>query len=174
MYFDSFPKVEYSNVINGQKKVVTNILRRIATRQAIKNNLTFFSKYTIGGNESPENLAFDIYGDSELHWVILLTNDIYDRYHQWPMNNNQFLTYMSDRYTDANAIHHYEINQSSGNTTIKIDIGLDNTGHASATAITNFDYEEEKQNNLRQIKLLQESFVGQFVSEYRSLHKRVS
>ena len=90
MYFDSFPKVEYSNVINGEKKVVTNILRRIATRQAVKSNLTFFSKYTIGGNESPENLAFDLYGDAELHWVILLTNDIYDRYHQWPMNNNQF------------------------------------------------------------------------------------
>jgi len=90
------------------------------------------------------------------------------------MNNNQFLTYMSDRYTDANAIHHYEINQSSGNTTVKIDIGPDNTGHGSATAITNFEYEEEKQNNLRQIKLMQESFVGQFVSEYRSLHKRVS
>ena len=81
MYFDSFPKVEYSNVINGEKKVVTNILRRIATRQAIKNNLTFFSKYTIVGNQSPENLAFDLYGDAELHWVILLTNDIYDRYH---------------------------------------------------------------------------------------------
>ena len=172
MYFKSFPKVQYTNILDGEKHTVTNILRRIATRQAVKDELTFFTKYTIRGNESPENLAFDLYGDTELHWVILLTNDIYDRYHQWPMNNNQFLTFVNDKYADVNAVHHYEITQSSGDTTIKIDIGQDKTSHASATTVTNYEYEENRQNDLRQIKLLRENLVGQFVSEYISLHKR--
>ena len=160
MYFTSFPKVQYTNVLGGQKQTVTDILKRIAARQAVKNNATFFTKYRVRGNESPENLAFELYDDAELHWVILLTNDIYDRYHQWPMNNNQF-----------NAVHHYEITQSSGDTTIKIDIGQDNTDHPTATSVTNYEYEENRQDELRQIKLLRESFVGQFVSEYISLHK---
>ena len=123
------------------------------------------------GNESPENLAFELYNDAELHWVILLTNDIYDRYHQWPMNNNQFLAFVNDKYANTNAVHHYEITQSSGDTTIKIDIGQDNTDHPTATSVTNYEYEENRQDELRQIKLLRESFVGQFVSEYISLHK---
>jgi len=172
MYFKSFPKVQYTNILDGEKQTVTNILRRIATRQAVKDELTFFTKYTIRGNESPENLAFDLYNDAELHWVILLTNDIYDRYHQWPMNNNQFLTFVNDKYADVNAVHHYEITQSSGDTTIKIDIGQDNTDHPTATSVTNYEYEENRQNDLRQIKLLRENLVGQFVSEYISLHKR--
>ena len=159
MYFTSFPKVQYTNVLGGQKQTVTDILKRIAARQAVKNN------------ESPENLAFELYDDAELHWVILLTNDIYDRYHQWPMNNNQFLAFVNDKYANTNAVHHYEITQSSGDTTIKIDIGQDNTDHPTATSVTNYEYEENRQDELRQIKLLRESFVGQFVSEYISLHK---
>ena len=171
MYFTSFPKVQYTNILGGQKQTVTDILKRIAARQAVKNNATFFTKYRVRGNESPENLAFDLYNDAELHWVILLTNDIYDRYHQWPMNNNQFLTFVNDKYTDVNAVHHYEITQTSGDTTIKIDIGQDNTDHPTATSVTNYEYEENRQDELRQIKLLREDLVGQFVSEYISLHK---
>ena len=57
-----------------------------------------------------------------LHWVILLVNDIYDRYHQWPMNVNQFQSYITDKYDDVNAVHHYEISQKSGDTTEKINI----------------------------------------------------
>ena len=51
MYFKSFPKVQYTNILDGEKQTVTNILRRIATRQAVKDELTFFTKYTIRGNE---------------------------------------------------------------------------------------------------------------------------
>ena len=171
MYFELFPTIPYNNVENVEPKIVTNLLKRIGVRSVIKENTVAFTKYIVRGNETPENLAFEYYGDAELHWIILLTNDIHDRFHQWPMNVNQFQAYLGEKYTDANAVHHYEIEQTSGDTTIKINIGLDTTGHPSATAITNFEYEEDKQNALREIKLLNQSYVAQFVSDYGSLIK---
>ncbi len=85
------------------------------------------------------------------------------------MNNNQFLAYMNDKYTDQTATHHYEISQVSGDTTIKIDIGTDNTDHPAATAYTNYEYEEAIQDELRQIKLLDPRYIEPFVAEYEKL-----
>ena len=169
MYFDNFPLIAYDSVGDGETKVVTHLLKRVAIRSKVKTNVMLLNTYDIKGDETPEILADQLYNDSELHWVILLINDITDRYHQWPMNNNQFLAYMNDKYTDQTATHHYEISQVSGDTTIKIDIGTDNTDHPAATAYTNYEYEEAIQDELRQIKLLDPRYIEPFVAEYEKL-----
>ena len=171
MYFDLFPTIEYNNVGLTTTKTVTNILKRAAIRSAIKENRVIFTQYIIKGNETPESLAFDLYDDAELHWVILLSNDIYDRYHQWPMNVNQFLSYVGDKYSNPNGVHHYEISQTSGDTTVKINIGTTNADYPSATAITNIEYEEARQNKLRRIKILQPNQVATVTNEFASLMK---
>jgi hypothetical protein len=169
MYFDNFPLIAYDSVGDGETKVVTHLLKRVAIRSKVKTNVMLLNTYDIKGDETPEILADQLYNDSELHWVILLINDITDRYHQWPMNNNQFLAYMNDKYTDQTATHHYEISQVSGDTTIKIDIGTDNTDHPAATAYTNYEYEEALQDELRKIKILDPIYVERFVIEYEKL-----
>ena len=169
MYFDLFPTIEYKNEGLTTTKTVTNILKRAAIRSAIKENRVIFTQYIIKGNETPESLAFDLYDDAELHWVILLSNDIYDRYHQWPMNVNQFLSYVGDKYSNPNGVHHYEISQTSGDTTVKINIGTTNADYPSATAITNIEYEEARQNKLRRIKILQPNQVATVTNEFASL-----
>ena len=171
MYFNFFPTVDYVNVGQSNSKTVTNILKRAAIREVVKNNLAIYTKYIIKSGETPESVAFNVYGDAELHWVILLTNDIYDRYHQWPMNVNQFLAYVNEKYTNPNATHHYEISQSSGDTSVKIDIGSDNTDYPSATAVTNFEYEESRQDALRQIRLLNVAQVNKVVNDFSRLMK---
>ena len=171
MYFNFFPTVDYVNVGQSNSKTVTNILKRAAIREVVKDNLAIYTKYIIKSGETPESVAFNVYGDAELHWVILLTNDIYDRYHQWPMNVNQFLAYVNEKYTNPNATHHYEISQSSGDTSVKIDIGSDNTGYPSATAVTNFEYEESRQDALRQIRLLNVTQVNKVVNDFSRLMK---
>ena len=171
MYFDLFPTIEYKNVGLTTTKTVTNILKRAAIRSAIKENRVIFTQYIIKGNETPESLAFDLYDDAELHWVILLSNDIYDRYHQWPMNVNQFLSYVGDKYSNPNGVHHYEISQTSGDTTVKINIGTTNADYPSATAITNIEYEEARQNKLRRIKILQPNQVATVTNGFASLMK---
>ena len=171
MYFANFPVIPYDSVGNYDFKLVTNLLRRVAVRSKIKTNTLLFDTYDVNGGETPEMLADKLYDDPQLHWVILLVNDITDRYHQWPMNNNQFIAHINDKYSNVDATHHYEISQVSGDTTIKINIGTDNTGHSGATAITNFEYEEAMEDKKRSIRLLDPSYVEIFVTEYEKLMK---
>ena len=171
MYFANFPSIVYDATGNFDFKVVTNLLRRVALRQKIRENVLIFDTYDVKNGETPEILADKLYGESELHWIILLLNDVTDRYHQWPKNNNQFLAFIGDKYDNPQGIHHYEINQVSGDTTIKIDIGTDNTDYPTATPITNWNYEEDRQDALRKIRLLDPVYVGQFVEEYENLMK---
>ena len=123
MYFDkNFPTIPYDSVGNGVFKDVKNLLRRVALRTNVRTNALLYDTYDVKEGETPESIADKLYDDSELHWVVLLVNDITDRYHQWPMSYAQFLQYVNDKYDDVNAVHHYEITQSSGDTTTKIDM----------------------------------------------------
>ena len=171
MYFSKFPYIVYDSVGNGEFKIVTNLLRRVAIRSKVKANTLFFDTYDVKEGETPEMVAHKLYGDPELHWVVLLVNNVTERYHQWPKNTNQFLAYINDKYSNVDATHHYEISQVSGDTTIKIDIGTDNTGHSGATAITNFEYEEALEDKKRSIRLLDQSYIGPFIAEFDSLMK---
>ncbi len=169
MYFENFPLTIYDSVGDGNYKLVTNLLKRVTIRSQIKSNTALYDTYDVKEGETPEMIAHKLYDDPELHWVILLLNNITDRYHQWPMNNNQFLAYLKDKYDDVDATHHYEISQVSGDTSIKIDIGTDNTDYPTASIVTNAEHEEDLQNKIRKIKLLDPSYVEDFVTEFEEL-----
>ena len=171
MYFAQFPLNLYDSVGDGSFKLVTHLLKRVTIRAKVKVNTLFFDTYDVREGETPEMIADKLYNDSELHWIVLMVNDITDRYHQWPKNQNQFLTYINDKYTNISGTHHYEINQTSGDTTIKINIGTDNTDYPTATLITNYEYEEERQDALRKIRLLSPEYVTDFVSEFKLIMK---
>ena len=66
-------------------------------------------------------------------------------------------------------MHHYEIAHSSGDATKLINIGADNTDYPTATAVTNFEFEDRRQDDLRKIRLLKPEFIDTFVSEFKSL-----
>ena len=169
MYFANFPLIPYDSVGNGNFKVVTNLLKRVAVRTEVRTNTALYDTYDVKEGETPEILADMLYNDAEYHWVILLVNNVTDRYHQWPKNTNQFIAYINDKYSNVDATHHYEISQVSGDTTIKIDIGTDNTDYPTASIVTNFEYEEALEDKKRSIRLLDPSYIGLFVAEYEKL-----
>ena len=171
MYFAQFPLNVYDSVGDESYKVVTHLLKRVAIRSKVKVNTLFFDTYDVKEGETPEMIADKLYDDPELHWIVLMVNDITDRYHQWPKNQNQFLTYINDKYTNISGTHHYEINQTSGDTTVKLNIGTDNTEHPTATLITNYEYEQERQDTVRKIRLLSPEYVSDFVEEFKSIMK---
>ena len=171
MYFGHFPLIPYDSVGDGKFKLVTNLLKRVAVRSKVKTNVLVFDTYDVKSGETPEMIADKLYNDPELHWVVLLMNDITDRYHQWPLTENQFIAHINDKYDNVDATHHYEISQTSGDTTIKIDIGTDNSDHSGATAITNYEYELARQDEMRKIRLLDPAYIEQFVDEYKTLMK---
>ena len=171
MYFDNFPTIPYDSELTGQFKDVKNLLRRVGVRAKVKSNTSLFDTYDVKNGETPETIAFKMYGDANLHWVVMLLNDITDRYHDWPMSEAQFLQFVNDKYDNVDAVHHYEIAQSSGDTSTKINIGTSNADYPTATAITNFEHEQEQQDTKRKIRLLDPSFLEDFVEEFKLLMK---
>ena len=168
MYFDRFPIINYGST-DGTIKTVTNLLKRVAIRSKVKTNTSLFDTYDVKSGETPEVIADKFYDDPQLHWVVMIVNNITDRYHEWPMSGNQFLDYVNEKYSNPEGTHHYEIEQSSGDTTVKINIGTDNTDHPTATLITNYEYEEEEQNRRRKIRLLDPKFIQDFTAEFSDL-----
>jgi len=171
MYFANFPVIPYDSVGNGDFKVVTNLLKRVALRTKVRTNTLLYDTYDVKDGETPEMIADKLYDDPQLHWVVLFVNNITDRYHQWPMASIQFNQFVNDKYTNIDAVHHYEIAQTSGDTSIKINIGTDTTGYSEAdlTTITNYEYEVERQDTLRKIRLLDGAYIEQFVEEFETL-----
>ena len=175
-YFSRFPTMIYDMKNNGNYKLLPDILRRVKQRASIKQGQFVFDNYDVRDGEKPEDVAYRWFGDAQLHWVILMTNNITDRYYQWPMNQPQFAEYLTDKYGAGNedAVHHYEVTQDSGRTSgegpndysylVEVNSDTDN-----ATTITNREYEERKQDKLRQIRLLDKRYLGDFLSEFELL-----
>ena len=82
------------------------------------------------------------------------------------MSVQKFEKFVFDKYDNPQAIHHYEISQTSGETTTTIDVGMNTTDYPSATAISNYTYEDRLQEQKRQIRLISPDFISQFVSEF--------
>ena len=169
MYFQNFPLIPYDSVGNGDYKLVTNLLKRVALRTKVRTNAALFDTYNVKEGQTPEEIADKLYGDPNLHWIVLYVNNVTDRYHQWPLTTPQFLAFLNDKYSNPDGLHHYEITQTSGDTTVTIDIGTDNTEHSGATLITNREFEEKRQDTLRAIRLLDPAYVDQFVEEFENL-----
>lgn len=176
MYFESFPTIFYDANGDGTFKDVKNLLRRVGLRTLVKSNVLLFDTYEVKEGETPEMIAHKLYGDSNLHWIILMINEVTDRYHQWPMTVPQFLDFINDKYDNPDGIHHYETTQTSGDTKVKIEVfnEVDSDAYTGLTPITNREYEEDRQDKLRSIRLIDPKFIGQFVAEFQTLMKETA
>jgi len=108
MYFEKFPLTFYSQDDLTSVQVVTNIMTRAVFSDEVKNNLSIFDEYDIKDGETPETLAYTVYGSTEYHWVILHTNDIIDARFDWPLTTYNLVQYVNGKYNDRDGIHHYE------------------------------------------------------------------
>lgn len=109
MYFKTFPYTYYTLYDDlSNVKLVTNITTRIKINDDVKNNLSVYDEYDIRDEDTPEILADKFYNNPELHWVILLYNDIIDPRFGWPLSSNNLKKYAQGKYSNINGIHHYE------------------------------------------------------------------
>ena len=161
---------------NDNYKLLPDILRRVKQRNAIASGQFIFDTYDVVNGEKPEDIAYKWFGDAQLHWVILMTNNVTDRFYQWPMSQPQFQAFLEDKYDNPDGIHHYEITKSSGNTSssgpndyshlVEVNSDTDN-----ASSISNREYEERLQDKYRSIKLLNQRFLSDFLEEFNKLIK---
>ena len=159
-----FPNLSYDAKGNGRETIMKDIFRRV--KLVTKNQLVEFDYYDVQDGEAPEIIAHKYYGDPELHWTILIANDIIDYYHDWPMSMQTFEQYVSEKYDNAGAVHHYEVTQTSGDTTKVINVGMNTTDYPSAIPVSNYQYEQNLQEQKAQIRLIQPRFIEDFVKDF--------
>lgn len=175
-YFDKFPLIVYDIKGDNKFKLLPDILRRVKLRSNLQEGAVLFDKYDVKEGENPEDVAFKWFGSADLHWVILLTNNVTDRYYDWPLSQPDFAEFLTDKYGAGNedSAHHYELVRSSGKTTSsgpsdyshRVEVNSDET---DAITVTNREYEERLQDKKRQIKLLDKGLLGSFLEEFERL-----
>lgn len=99
-YFSNFPYVAYE-FPDGVTRNFKDISRRVAFVEAYSNLSQEMETYNIKEGDTPETLAHDFYGDVNLHWVIMMANNILNVYKDWPRSSVQFDNYMAEKYATA-------------------------------------------------------------------------
>ena len=167
-YFENFPQIFYDSKGDRKYTVLTNLLSRVKLIDGAKKNIVDFDYYDVKDGETPEMIAHKYYDDVNLHWTIMVVNDVIDYYEDWPMSVQKFEEFVKNKYNNPQAIHHYEISQTSGDTTVKIDVGMNTTDYPSAVAVSNYQYEDSLQEKKRSIRLIQPRYIKEFVKEFQS------
>ena len=114
-FFRKLPNLNYPSLLKTRESNLDfvqtkNLFRRAKVREDLLANFMQFDKYKIIGDERPDNVAEKVYGNSDLDWVVLMSNNIIDINNEWPLDQLQFNQYISEKYTpqELASIHHYE------------------------------------------------------------------
>lgn len=193
-YFRKLPSFEYVSRLPDAKISdyieVKNIFKRGKIRPDIFENVAFFEKYKIEGNDRPDNVAFKVYQDPTLDWVILLSNNIINIQTEWPLTQQSFDEYLREKYgvglqTEEeiynniyNGIHHHETEEVKNSQGVVIvpgglevpeeysvsyyDYFIDSQVDTGNIAIpvTNYEYEEQLENDKRNIYVLKSRYLS--------------
>ena len=123
-YFSNLTDFLYVNrTVDGRSEgdysVVKNFFKRAKLREDIFQDLAFFTKYIVIGDDRPDTVATKIYDDPTLDWVVLLSNNIVSIQSEWPLGQAAFNTYVNEKYGDEttlySGIHHYESREVKAN-----------------------------------------------------------
>tara|TARA_Y100000310_G_scaffold19725_1_gene19306 strand:- start:1403 stop:1906 length:504 start_codon:yes stop_codon:yes gene_type:complete len=162
-YFKYFPTINYD--VRGVKndsniQYVTDILKRVRKRFDIVNR-AYFEQYFVKNGDTPESLAHQVYGDSTLHWIILYGNYMTNPYYDWPLTYIDLKKFVIKKYgvANINSTHHYE--DADG---YEVD-----SDAPTATAITNFLYEEALNDAKRTINIIKPEYTQQIISEFKKI-----
>ena len=192
-YFQELPNISYPSLLPTRNKIedrvaVKNIFKRSKLRTDVDQAITGFDYYYVQDQQRPDVLAQQLYGDSELDWVILTANNITNIRDQWPLNNNDLHAYMLEKYgSEQNilGIHHYEtrsvvdeFNRLVMPAGLEVDADFTfkykNYTNTIVTVnpvvtVTNYDYENKLNEDKRRIRILKPQYLGSFISEHKQI-----
>ena len=156
-YFSYFPRTFYKPIDGGSDfDIVTNIMARFKLQENLKTNTALYYTYKIQEEDTPEVLAYKVYGDPEKHWMILMFNDMIDPQYDWPLTDRALNLFVNSKYSsNANTqsgqtglmwarqnIHSYykdittTFEQNSNIISLQIDSGTYANTSLSSTTIT--------------------------------------
>ena len=186
-YFRQLPNLDYPSLANDRTSAydynqVKNIFRRAVLREDVFDSYVQFEKYSVEGDDRPDNVASKVYGDPALDWVVLTTNNIIHVRDEWPMSQGDLNNYLANRYSaqELAYIHHYEtlkildsfgnliqpegIEVEEGYSVTFVDRGVSKT-ESRLKSFTYLEHEIDLNDKKREIDILLPEYVEIFLRD---------
>jgi len=192
-YFRRLPDLEYISRLKDSRLsdyiVVKNLFKKGILREDIYQNIATFEKYKIIGDERPDNVAKQVYDNSELDWLVLVANNIINIQTEWPMKQNDLDEHLLSKYgtyeTLYSEIHHYESKEiRDANDVVLLPEGLwvDENYEFIYTnpqgilekrrpglPVTNYEYEIKLEDDKRNINILKPKYVNLVIDDLEGI-----
>lgn len=97
MYFKKFPLVGYSFGDNEAQTLFPDISVYIDIIDQVKQEISFYEKYTILDGDRPDVVSQKLYGTPDYHWTFFAMNDGL-RESGWPMPEHELRAMVKKRY----------------------------------------------------------------------------
>lgn len=198
-YFSSFPYVLYPNFVDETGNVnliLKNITTRIVRRESLIDDKSIFYKYFIRAGEDIESISNDLYKTPMYYWTIMIINNKFDRFYDFPLQYGEFEDYIADKYgsiSGADDTYKYFIRESyerfsddeveDKNYFLEVPVNnylytnissqtsraVSENGRLMKYSKSNYEIEEEANEAKRNILVINSSYIGIFVDTFRSL-----
>lgn len=165
----SSPNILMTNIFRNYKKYFDRVAKNY-------NLMTYY----IQGAPRPETLSNTLYGNTQLYWVLLFANDVYDPFHGWIKTQEACYESISQFKEDAETTvaYHVDLNNEKYYNLVEYPLGsskwydkgdiyfrhVQYTGPLAAVS----EYESAILDNekLRKIKIIRPSDINTFIADF--------
>lgn len=194
--FADFPRISYTLDDYGSEQVVVDIFKRVILSKEFKENTSYYFQYEVLHGETPEELSYRFYGTQNLHWLILMTNDIIDARFDWPVSEENLFKIVSKKYGDDKNV--FTINRAKNTKGYQVEtffILAEDSTHKDPIRIlfednevdsintpiaylesntiaqfeSNFEVEQNKNEDRRTIRIMKPEFVQDILSNFKTI-----
>ena len=188
-YFRELPNLLYPSFLPNKNSSldfieIKNLFRRAKLRDDLQNNFTVFEKYEIPMGLRPDTVAEELYGSDELDWVVLTVAGILNVRNEWPLSDRDLYEYSLDKYGESlNSTRFFETKETKDSNgrlilpkgkVVDSNFTIPKPGEPTATlnpvvGISNYEYETRLNDEKRNIYILREEYVQQFLTDIRDI-----
>ena len=192
--FENFPRISYTLDDGDTEQVVVDIFKRVILSKEFQENISFFELYDVQHGETPEEVAFKFYGSENLHWLVLMTNNVIDPRFEWPISEENLLKIVSSKYGGNNNV--FTKNRAKNIKGFQVEtffVLTEDSTHKNPKRLiiespdvdginvpvsyqesetifnydTNYDVEQIKNESYRSIKILKPEIVQDVITNYQ-------
>ena len=189
MYFANFPVLHYTLDGGETYQMMKDITVRTRIIEEMLDKKALYHFYTVSDESSPDDIATELYGDPQFHWVVLLSNDIVDPRMDWVWPESRVVRYTYEKYKEQDEIDYIHwmvednpfLNLADLMEVYRLDI-LARTHHhedsegewvdkdsEGSIAVSNYLHEMRENDKKREIRVLDPRYLQQFLREFKRL-----
>ncbi len=176
-YFRAIPSTSYD--IWGTEprnyQSVTNIMKRVKFKPEVLEDISEYYPYIVRDGERPDIISYNQYDTVAFAYLIILINDVQDPIFDWPLSTQQFEQFIANKYGSLDSAmtttkNYYQIVRAevprtgTSERVPEVKFIVDETTYNSLdqtlrTTQTNYDWEEELNNDKKEIRLINPNFI---------------